>query len=315
MLLRILTRTGILLATAIVGSIVVFMLLAVLPGDPATVALGVNATPDAVAQLQEKFGTNRPLIVQYTSWALGVVHGDFGTSYVTGANIGEQILKRAEVTFWLIFLGLAAAVIIAVPLGSLAALRQRKKSGSILAGVSQLGVAVPSFIAALLLINIFAVQLGILPSGGWTSPTVNFPRFVSQAILPVLAIGIVQGALLSRYVRSASLDTIREDYIRTARSKGLRPVAAFLKHGARNSAIPVVTVLGLQIAALLVDTIIIEKVFVIPGLGSLLFDAVANRDLLLVQGVVLIIVTTILVLNYLIDVLYIAIDPRLRSTL
>jgi peptide/nickel transport system permease protein len=312
MLGRLLSRTGILVLTALVGSVVVFLLLAILPGDPAQVALGINATPKALAQMREEFGINRPLIVQYFAWMGGVLTGHFGTSYITGADIGSQISQRLSVTAWLIFLGLIAAIIVAIPLGTLSAVLYRRRVGAVLGGVTQFGLAIPSFIAAILLINIFAVRLGLVPSGGWTPPSQDFGAFVSQAILPVLAIGLIQGSLLSRYIRSATLDVLREDYIRTARAKGLSPLRAFLKHGARNAAIPVVTVLGLQMAALLIDTIVIERVFVIPGLGSLLFDAIGRRDLLLVQGVVLLLVVAILVLNYIIDLVYVAIDPRLR---
>lgn len=312
MVIKILSRTGVLLVSALIGSILVFLLMAVLPGDPAVVALGVNATPEAVAQLRQEYGIDRPLVVQYLDWIGGVLVGDFGTSYITGANITEQITNRFPITFWLIFLGMIIAVVIAIPLGVLSALRQRHRSGTVLAAVSQIGVAVPSFIAAILLINIFAVNLGWLPSGGWTMPEVNFGMFLAQVTLPVIAIGLVQGAMLSRYVRSASLEVMREDYIRTARAKGLGTVQAFFRHGARNASVPVITVLGLQVAALLIDTIVIERVFVIPGMGGLLFDAVANRDLLVVQGVVLVLVIVILIMNYLIDLIYVLVDPRLR---
>ncbi len=314
MLMRFARRTGILIATLIVGSMAVFLLLRVLPGDPAQVALGVNATPEALAQLRHEFGVDRPLPVQYLEWIGGIFRGDFGTSYVTGRVVAAEISKRVSVSVWLVVLGQLAAIVIAIPLGVLAALRQRKASGTVFAGISQIGVAVPSFITGLLLINIFAVRLGLVPSGGWTAPTEDFGLFVEQAILPVLTIGLVQGALLSRYVRSAALDVLREDYIRTARSKGLMPLRAFLRHGSRNAAVPVITVIGLQVATLIVDTIVVERVFVIPGLGSLLFDGVANRDLLLVQGIVLLIVATILVMNYIIDLLYLAIDPRMRRS-
>lgn len=312
MIARLLSRTGILVASAFAGSLVVFFLLAVLPGDPATVALGVNATPDAVAQLQSEFGTDRPLMIQYFDWFAGVLQGDFGTSYVTGADIAPQIAQRVGVTAWLVGLGEILSFVIAVPLGILAAVRQRKVSGTVLAGFSQIGVAVPSFITALVLINVFAVRWGLVPSGGWTAPAVDPGAFLQMVALPVVSIGLVQGALLSRYVRSAALEVMREDYVRTARAKGLSPLRAFVRHGSRNAAVPVVTVIGLQVATLLVDTIVIERVFVIPGLGSLLFDGLANRDLLLVQGVTLIIVCSILALNYLVDLLYLAIDPRLR---
>jgi peptide/nickel transport system permease protein len=313
-LTRLLARSGVFLATALIGSMLIFALMAVLPGDPAQVALGVNATPETLAAKRHEFGTDRPLVVQYLSWLGSVVTGRFGTSYLSGQPIGPQIFERLQVTAWLIGLGLVAAIVVAVPLGVFAAVRHRHRSGVVLSGVSQLGVAVPGFIAAILLVNVFAVQLHLVPSGGWTPPAVDPAGFLSRIVLPVTSLGLVQGALLSRYVRSATLGVLREDYIRTARAKGMGPARAFLVHGTRNAAIPVVTVLGLQLASLLIETIIIERVFVIPGLGSLLLDSVASRDLLLVQGIVLVLVVVVLLLNALVDTLYVVIDPRLRRS-
>ncbi|MFT4044029.1 MAG: ABC transporter permease [Gordonia sp. (in: high G+C Gram-positive bacteria)] len=313
MLARIVTRTGIFAATVFVGSLVIFVLLAVLPGDPAQVALGTHATPQAIAQMRAHMGVDRPLIAQYGNWMGGLLSGNLGTSSLTGADIGQQIAGRLTVTLTLIALSLVATLAIALPIGSFAALDHRGRIGAVVGALSQVGVAVPSFIAAIVLINIFAVQLRLVPSGGWTSPTTDFGGFITEAILPVISIGLVQGALLSRYVRSAALDVLREDYMRTAWAKGFGRTRAFLRHGARNSAIPVVTVLGLQIASLLIDTIIVERVFVIPGLGSLLFDSVSNRDLTMVRDIVLLLVVAILALNLIIDAIYIAIDPRLKG--
>jgi len=311
-LIRVLTRTSILFGTIVAASIAMFALLAVLPGDPAQVALGVNATPEALAQTRAEFGTNRPLVTQYLSWFGNFLHGSFGRSYLTRADIGPQIADRLQVTLWLVSLGMVVAIVIAVPLGVIAAVRHQKMSGTLLAGTSQFGMAVPSFIAAILLVDIFAVQLRWVPSGGWTPPASDPGQFLRQVSLPVLSLGLVQAALLSRYIRSTTLNVLREDYIRTARAKGLTPGRAFLRHGMRNVAIPVVTVLGLQMSALLVDAIVIERVFVIPGLGGLLLDSVSNRDLLLVQGVVMVLVVAVLAINYIVDVLYLLIDPRLR---
>ena len=314
MLSRLMTRTAILLGTVVAASIAIFALLAVLPGDPAQVALGVNASPEALARTRAEFGTDRPLITQYLSWFGNVLHGSFGRSYLTRVAIGPQIADRLQVTLWLVCLGMIVAIVIAVPLGVVAAVRHQKTSGTLLAGTSQLGMSVPSFITAILLIDIFAVHLQWVPSGGWTPPASDPGQFLRQVSLPVVSLGLIQAALLSRYVRSATLNVLREDYIRTARSKGLTPGQAFLRHGLRNVAIPVVTVLGLQLAALLIDAIVIERVFVIPGLGGLLLDSVSSRDLLVVQGVVMVLVVAVLAINYIVDVLYLLIDPRLRSS-
>jgi len=218
-----------------------------------------------------------------------------------------------QVTLWLVVAGMVIALAIAVPAGTLMAARHRKVSGLALSAVSQVGVAVPAFLAGILLIVVFAVKLGWLPANGWTPPAQDPAMFLQQLILPALALGLVQGAVLTRYVRSAVLDVLREDYLRTARAKGLRPFQALWKHGLRNAAVPVVTVLGLQLATLLIGAVVVERVFVIPGLGSLLLDGVSNRDLLLVQDVVMVLVLAVLLVNFLVDVLYVALDPRLRT--
>lgn len=314
LIIRLLSRTAILFGTIVAASIVIFALLAVLPGDPAQVALGVNASPKALEQVRAEFGTNRPLVTQYLSWFGNFLRGSFGRSYLTHADIGPQIADRLQVTVWLVGLGMAVAIVFALPLGVVAAVMHRKMSGTLLSAISQVGMAVPSFIAAILLIDIFAVRLQWVPSGGWTPPASDPETFLRQVILPVLSLGLIQAALLSRYVRSATLNVLREDYMRTARAKGLTPGRAFLRHGMRNVAIPVVTVLGLQVSALLVGAIVIERVFVIPGLGGLLLDSVSNRDLLVVQGVVMVLLVAVLVVNFITDALYLLIDPRLRSS-
>jgi peptide/nickel transport system permease protein len=309
---RLLRRIGIFAVTIVVASMIVFGVMAVLPGDPAVVALGVNADPELLQQTREQFGLDRPLVEQYLSWAGGLLQGDFGISYVTDAPIAPLIVDRLLVTLWLVGLGLLVAVALAVPLGVASAVWHRKARGTALAAMSQAGMAVPAFVLAILLVSIFAVRLQWVESSGWVPPAEDPVEFLKQIALPVLSLGLVQAALLSRYVRSATLDVLREDYLRTARAKGLTPGRALVKHGLRNASIPVVTVLGLQVVALLVDAIIIEVIFVVPGLGSLLLESVSNRDLLTVQGVVMVIVGVVLVVNLLVDLLYVAIDPRLR---
>ncbi|WP_329479332.1 ABC transporter permease [Kribbella sp. NBC_01484] len=313
MILRLLERTAVLLVSLAVSSVLVFAFMAVLPGDPARVALGVNASDQAVAELRRQFGLDRPLPTQYFDWLGGLLHGDLGTSYVSKVAIGPQVFDRLQVTLWLVVAGMIIALAIAVPAGTIMAGRHRNVSGLALSAVSQLGVAVPAFLAGILLIMLFAVKLGWLPANGWTPPAQDPTMFVKQLILPALALGLVQGAVLTRYVRSAVLDVLREDYLRTARAKGLRPFPALWRHGLRNAAVPVVTVLGLQLATLLIGAVVVERVFVIPGLGSLLLDGVSNRDLLLVQDVVMVLVVAVLVVNFLVDLLYVALDPRLRT--
>ncbi|SFP87661.1 peptide/nickel transport system permease protein [Amycolatopsis arida] len=314
MAVAIVRRAAIFVASVLVASVLVFLFMAVLPGDPAQVALGVNATPELVERTRQEFGIDRPLVTQYLDWMGNVLGGDFGRSYVTREAIGPQLVDRLGVTLWLVGAGMLVAVLVAVPLGTLAAVRHRRVSGAVISGASQLGVAVPAFLAGIVLVQVFAVRLGWLPSGGWTPPVVDPVEWLRGLALPALSLGLVQGAVLTRYVRSAVLDVRREDYLRTARAKGLRPLPALLRHGLRNAAVPVVTVLGLQLATLLVGAVVVERVFVLPGLGSMLLDSVAARDLLAVQSIVLVLVVGVLLVNFLVDVAYAVLDPRLRRS-
>ncbi|TDW84565.1 peptide/nickel transport system permease protein [Kribbella pratensis] len=313
MILRLIERTGVFLVSLVVSSVLVFAFMAVLPGDPARVALGVNASDEAVAELRRQFGLDRSLPTQYFDWLGGLLRGDLGTSYVSKAAIGPQVFDRLQVTLWLVVAGMIIALVVAAPAGTVMAARHRKISGLALSAFSQVGVAVPAFLAGILLIVVFAVRLGWLPANGWTPPAQDPAMFLKQLILPALSLGLVQGAVLTRYVRSAVLEVLREDYLRTARAKGLRPFQALWRHGLRNAAVPVVTVLGLQLATLLIGAVVVERVFVIPGLGSLLLDGVSNRDLLLVQDVVMVLVIAVLLVNFVVDLLYVALDPRLRT--
>lgn len=312
MLLQLLRRTLVFTLTLVLASIAVFAFMVVLPGDPARVALGIQATEEALAATRAEFGLDRPLVVQYLDWVGGLLRGDFGMSYVTRARIGPLVSDRLQVTAWLVGAGMLVALVVALPLGILSAMRHRRVSGMALSGAAQVGMAVPNFLAGILLVTVVSVQLGWLPSGGWVAPVEDPAEFLRRLALPALALGLVQGAVVTRYVRSAVLDVMREDYLRTARAKGLGPYRALVRHGLRNAAIPVVTVLALQLATLLIGAVVVERVFVIPGLGSLLLDGVANRDLLLVQNVVMVLVVAVLLVNYLVDVLYTILDPRLR---
>lgn len=313
LLVRISRQLAIFIATMLASAIVVFGLMALLPGDPARVALGLNASDEDVARLREQFGLDQPPVVQFFHWLGNLVTLNLGTSYVTQADIGAEIAQRIPVTLALAVSAMVIALIIAIPMGTIMAVRQRHLSGVVLSAASQVGVAVPAFLAGILLIALFSVGLGWFPSGGWTSPDVDFGMFLRQLTLPALSLGLVQGAILARYVRSAVLDVLRQDYIRTARAKGLRPAAALVRHGLRNAAIPVVTVLALQLAYLLIGAVVAERVFVIPGLGSLLLDSVAIRDLIVVQDLVMLLVAAVLLINLLVDMIYVVIDPRLRA--
>lgn len=313
MVVPVLRRLGVFAVTVVVASIITFVLLSILPGNAARVALGVEATEEQVAAQEVLMGLDRPPLERYLDWFGHLLVGDFGTSAVSQQQIGPQIGDALTITGILVGTSIVLALLFAVPVGILAAARQGKPDGVLLSGISQVGVSIPGFLAGMLLVTVFAVQLRWLPAGGWSAPGDGFGEFLQHLVLPALALGAVQGAVLSRYVRSAVLEVMREDFLRTARAKGLTPTRALVKHGLRNAAIPVMTALGVQIAALLIGTVVVERVFAIPGLGSLLLDTVALRDLPAIQGIVMVLVGLVLVINLLIDIARTLIDPRLRS--
>lgn len=313
MVLRLVHRALIFVVSVLVASVLVFACMRVLPGDPARVALGINASDESVARLREQFGLDRPVVVQYLDWMRGLVTFDPGIEFISKAAIGPQIADRLQVTLILVSAAMVLAILVAVPVGVWMAVRHRHVDGVVMSALSQVGVAIPAFLAGIVLISIFAVRLRWVPSGGWVVPAQDPVGFVQRIVLPSISLAMVQAAVLARYVRSAVLDVLREDYLRTARAKGLRPVQALWRHGLRNAAVPVVTVLGLQLATLLIGAVVIERVFVIPGLGSLLLDSVAQRELLTVQTVVMVLVVATLLINFLVDALYLVIDPRLRT--
>ncbi len=309
----VLRRIGVFALSVLAASILVFSVMSILPGDPAVVMLGTRATPAAVEQLRTELGLDRPIYQQYFDWLGGAVTGDLGTSVFTGQEIAPQILDRLEITIPLAVMAMALTVVIAFPLGVYAAARHRRLADTVVSTISQIGLAVPAFWAGLLLATGFAVQLGWFPANGFPGWDGSVSAALRSLVLPAVSLSIVQGAIVTRYVRSAVLDTLRQDYIRTARSKGLTRAAALWRHGLRNAAIPVLTILGLQFAALLAGTVVIESVFVLPGLGSMLLQAITRRDLLLVQGGAFAIVTFILVVNLLVDLTYRFLDPRVKA--
>ncbi|MGO1290442.1 ABC transporter permease [Brevibacterium linens] len=297
----------------LVASVAVFALMSLLPGNAAQVALGTNATPETVAALEAQYGLDRPPLIRYFDWMGGMLTGDFGTSYVTGAEITPVIVGSVQVTAILVVAAIAVSIVIAVPLGTFAALEQRNWIGVTISGLSQVGIAIPNFLAAIILVIVFSLTLGWFPSQGWMAPIEGLGGFLLRLVLPVVSLALVQAAILTRYVRSAVLDVMREDYIRTARAKGLTRTKALFVHGLRNAAIPVITVAGVQLATLLVGAVIIEQIFVLPGIGSELVRAVANRDLVAVQGIVMVLVLLVLIINLIVDILVPIVDPRIRN--
>ena len=289
------------------------MLLRIVPGDPAAVALGINATPEAIETKRAALGTDRPLIVQYLDWVGGLWRGHFGISFTSGQDLSPLIWDRTQVSLILVICSMVVALLIAVPLGTYAAVRHRHVDGMVLTASSQLGIAIPGFLFGILLVGLFAVRLRWFPANGWVPPAVDFGAFLARLVLPVFALASVQAAIMMRYVRSAVLEVMHEDFLRTARAKGLSRVQSLVRHGLRNAAIPVITVTGVQMAFLVIGAVVIERVFVIPGLGSLLIDSIGSRDLMAVQSVVMMLVLITIVINLLVDLTYTVIDPRLRE--
>ena len=314
MLVQVTVRLAVLAASLAVASALVFGVVNVLPGDVAQVILGTNATPENVTALRSQLGLDQPGWVRYLQWVAGMLRGDFGTSLLSRSPVGALILQKLSVSGPLALLAAAVAVSVALPLGVLAGVRHRRLSGTLISALSLGGIAVPAFWAGLLLTAVFAIGLHWFPAGGFPDSWTDDPLGALRAlVLPALALGLVQGAVLTRFVRSAIVEVQREDFIRTARAKGLTRGQALRRHGFRNAAIPVVTVLGIQLTSLLVGAIVVENVFVLPGLGRLLFQSVGNRDLVVVQDLVMLLTAAVLTVNFLVDLTYRLLDPRLRS--
>lgn len=309
---RVGVRVAWLLASLLLASLLIFAATNALPGDIAQVILGTNASPGEAERLRAELGLDRPFLIRYLEWLWGALRFDFGVSYISRRPIAPLIAARLEVSAWLIAFGMIAAILVALPVGAYAAVRRRHLDGVAVSALSQVGLAVPAFWAGIWLVVIFAVQLRWLPAGGYVSYWDSVGDWIRHLILPVTSLAIVQASVISRYVRSSVLEVLHEDYFRTARAVGWSQTGALWRHGVRNTAISLLTVIGLQLATLLVGAIIIEQVFALPGLGSALLMAVSQRDLGVVQAIVLLLVWAVLAINFLVDIAYQVIDPRLR---
>ena len=295
----------------IAASLIIFAVIEVIPGDPAAFMLGVNARPDTLEALRQQMGLNDPLPLRYLNWVTGMLTGDFGTSWTYKTPVAELVSDRIWVSLPLAIYALILSTLIAFPAGIIAASRRGRAADVSIMGATQLGVAIPNFWFAMFLVLFFAVKLRWFSAGGfpgWDNPLLA----LKSLTLPAIALALPQAAILARVMRSSLLDTLGEDYIRTARAKGLTARQALWRHAVRNALIPVLTIIGLQFSFLLAGGIIIEQIFFLPGLGRLIFQSISARDLIVVESVVMLLVFVVIVVNFAVDLAYVVVDPRLR---
>ncbi|MET1416901.1 ABC transporter permease [Roseibium sp. HPY-6] len=296
----------------VAASIVIFLALEVVPGDPAAYMLGINAQEDTLNALREQLGLNGTILQRYLSWAGGLLVGDFGTSYTYRTPVSELIGERLWVSLPLALYALTLSTLIAFPAGIWAASRRGSLVDTGVMGVTQLGVAIPNFWFAMLMVLVFAINLRWFSAGGFPGWDEGFLAGMKALTLPAIALALPQASILTRVMRSSLLDTLGEDFIRSARAKGLTKGQAMWRHALRNALIPVLTIMGLQFSFLLAGAIIIENVFYLPGLGRLVFQAISSRDLIVVESVVMLLVFAVIVVNFAVDLAYALVDPRLR---
>jgi peptide/nickel transport system permease protein len=307
-----LTRFLSLAASLVVASLVVFFALEVVPGDPAAYMLGMNASPEAVDALRSELGLDQGAVARYLAWASGLLTGDFGISYTYRTPVAGMIADRLAVSLPLALFALALSTLIAFPVGIWAASRRGTAVDAGVMGATQLGVAVPNFWFAMLLVLVFAVNLRWFSAGGFPGWDAGFFAGLKALTLPAIALALPQASILARVMRSALIDTLGEDFIRTARAKGLTRGQALRRHALRNALVPVLTIIGLQFSFLLAGAIIIENVFFLPGLGRLVFQAISQRDLIVVESVVMLLVFAVILVTFVVDLAYAVVDPRLR---
>ena len=312
--LFLLKRLATLVATLIGASIVVFLVLEILPGDAALIMMGPDAAPEAVRALAYKLGLDRPPLERYFAWISGLLTGDLGLSYTYSSPVSELIWERLAVTVPLALMAMALTTVLALCVGIYAASNHNKIGDVGLMGLTQVGIAIPNFWFAILLILLFSVHLQWFSAGGFEGWNEGVFEGFKSLLLPALSLAVVQAAILARITRSAVLEVFREDFVRTARAKGLSKRATVWGHVLRNAMIPVITVMGLQFAELLAGTIVVENVFYLPGLGRLIFQSISNRDLIVVRNCVMLLATMVVVVNFIVDVLYAVIDPRVKAS-
>jgi len=303
-----------LIATLIATSVIVFLVLEVLPGNAAQMLMGPDASPDAVAALATKLGLDQPAWARYWHWAGGLLTGDLGNSYAYGSPVSDLLLERLSLTIPLAVMAMLFTTVLALIVGVTAAARHNKLGDVGLMGLAQVGIAIPNFWFAILLILVFSVKLQWFSAGGFDGWGEGIGAGLKALLLPALSLGVVQAAILARITRSAVLEVMREDFVRTARAKGVTQRAVLWRHVLRNAMIQVITVMGLQFSELLAGTIVVENVFYLPGLGKLIFQSIANRDLIVVRNCVMLLAAMVVIVNFVVDVLYAVIDPRLKAS-
>jgi peptide/nickel transport system permease protein len=308
----ILRRIGISILLLLGISIISFFLVRLIPGDTVTVMLGMRYDEQRAAQLRQRYALDRPIPIQYGIWLGQVVRGDLGDSHYTGRPVGATILDRLPVTLQLAAIALGFALVVGVPLGILSAIRHNRPMDYGASFLGLIGISIPGFWLGTILILLVSLRLGWLPSGGFVSITFDPLANLRHMIMPGLALGTAVAAVVMRMTRSAMLEVIRQDYIRTARAKGQSERVVIVRHALRNALIPVATIVGLQAGYLLGGSVVIEEVFSLPGIGRLVLQAISSRDYLLLQGVVLFIAAAFVIINLIVDLLYAALDPRIR---
>ena len=301
-----------LIISLVIASMVIFFVIEIAPGDPASYMLGMNAQPDTIAALRTELGLDVSKAQRYFNWVSGMVSGDFGMSYTYRTPVAEMIGERLWVSLPLAVYSLAISTLIAFPVGIYAASRRGKAGDIVVMGATQLGVAIPNFWFAMMMVLIFAINLRWFSAGGFPGWDEGILNGIQALTLPAISLALPQAAILSRVMRSSLLDMLGEDFIRTARAKGLSRRQALWRHALRNALIPVLTILGLQFSFLLAGAIIIEQVFFLPGLGRLVFQSISARDLIVVESVVMLLVFAVIMVNFIVDLTYAAVDPRLR---
>lgn len=312
MLRYLLNRLVGLVAVMFIVATLVFVILRITPGDPAAVMLGPQASQQDIDALRERLGLDQPLPVQYVTWLGQLARGDLGQSIFLDQPVTTALAQRAEPTFWLTMMALVIASVIALPVGILSAVRRGTALDQSVVTFSMFTSSVPSFWLGLILMQLFSVKLGWLPVAGYGGPDASIATRLSHLVLPAVVLGLVNSALITRFIRASMLDVLRDDYVRTARAKGLPEIKVILKHAVRNALIPILTVLGLTAALLVSGAVVTETVFGLPGVGNLVVSAVLRRDYPVIQGALLVIAAIYVLINLFIDLLYLLVDPRVR---